>query len=99
MGFIDEALECMGIPVHVSRGVKINTVITPVPVAGELCNRHHFDHGDPKSSELVQLSDSGIECSFMGKRPNMDFIDYLAMHVNAHPVLIMPSIRRRIDDL
>ena len=58
---VDEALECIGVAIHVIRRKQLHAVVAPVPAARALGDRHHLDHRDAELAQVAELLGRGVE--------------------------------------
>jgi hypothetical protein len=95
---VDEALERIGVAIHVIRREELHAVIAPVPAAGTLCDRHHLDHRDAELAQVAQLPDRCVERTLGRERADVQLVDDLPGQLHAAPLRIVPLERRRIDE-
>src|SRR5437870_9358878 len=80
-----------------TRRKQIDAIVTPAEFARKISDRHHLDHGNSDPGKLRQFLRGGSPGAFVREGANMHFINYLARHAKALPLLIAPAEARRID--
>ncbi len=95
---IDEALERIRIAVYVIRRKQLYAVVAPVPAAGTLGDRHHFEHRDAELAQVAQLLRGGVERALGRECADVELVDDLSAQVHALPLRVAPLERGRIDD-
>src|SRR5436190_15840537 len=84
-------------PIKATRRKQIDPIVTPAVLAWKISDRHHLDHANSDPGQLGQFLRRSSPGAFLGKRANMHFVNNLAWHAKALPLLVAPAEARRID--
>src|ERR1700749_1474013 len=78
--------------------VGVCAVVSPVALARERCDGHELYGIDACGCQVVEAGDDRLECSFVCKCANMDFVKDGFSERNAFPPVILPLISCVIYD-
>ncbi len=85
MGGVDERAQVVRLAVGAGGRVEHHAVVTPVPAAGKIRQRHELDGRDAEFLQVVELVDGGEERAFRRERADMQFVDHQI--VSARPAV------------
>ena len=87
---VDEPAEAVGTAVAGLGGVREHAVVSPVPRAGELGDRHQLDGGDTERTQVVESLDDRVERARVGEGADVDLRDDEVGDDPADPLGIRP---------
>ena len=90
MARVDEPAQSVGAAVRGLRRVGEHAVVAPVADAGERCDRHELDRGDPEIPEVVEALDRRVERARVGERADVHFGDHVLGDRVADPLELRP---------
>src|SRR5207248_717936 len=96
---IDEGAELVRCSVKICRCKQCRSVITPTELAWKFSDGHDFEKSDSIVHEGRQHFTRSAPCPFTGQCADVRFINDLLFEVNTFPGVILPAIKKRIDDL
>ncbi len=76
MAGVHQPLEARDATVGMLYGVRINAVVTPVALAGELGDRHQLQGVHPQFAQFRQTRDDRVESAFRGKGSDMQLVHH-----------------------
>ncbi len=98
MRVVNEGTKIIRRSVEATGRKKINAVVAPAELTGEISDRHYFDRGNSNRDELGQLFGGRGPGALRCESANVHFVNDLAAHLNSTPWLIAPRERFWIDD-
>src|SRR6516164_1452846 len=99
MGGLDQGLQILGSAIGGIGRIGKDTIVTPVPTAGEIRNRHDFNRCNAECNQIVEPADRRPEGAFRSKGTDMHLIDDRFLPSAAAPVGVAPHIGRWIGHL
>src|SRR5271166_1409466 len=96
---VDERSKIVGRAVEPGRRKPVDAVVTPAEPPNEIVDRHHFDGGDAEVLEERELVSGRPPCALRSESADVHFVEHLIIDGETDPLLVMPSIGPRIDDL
>jgi len=87
---IDEPFETRGPSVRILHGERIDTVIAPVSIPGELGHWHELDRGDSKLLESREVGNNRVKGACGGERPNVKLVYDEVFERKAKPTTVRP---------
>ena len=86
-------------PVPCMGGEEIDSVVSPVPVAGKLGNGHQFNRRHPQVRQVVQPRNDRREGPFRGEGPHVKLVYQIIVQGRVAPLLVPPAESCRIHHL
>src|SRR6516162_214070 len=99
MGGRDQGLQILWSAVRRIGRIGKDTIVTPVPAAREIRNRHDFNRCNAECNQIVELADRRTEGTLWSKGTDMHLIDDRLLPPAAAPVGVAPHISRWIGHL
>ncbi len=99
VGSIDKAPKIVRRSVKAGRRKKVNAVVSPAEAAGEVSDRHYFEHSNSECRELRQLAHGRCPRALSGERADVHLVNDLSISPDAGPFGIAPAEVVRVDHL
>ena len=96
---IHERAEIVWSAVGARRREERHPVVSPVPVAGEVSDRHHFDRRDAEVAQVREPLARGGEGALRRERADVQLVEDQVFRTAWLPARIVPAIRLGVDDL
>src|SRR2546426_5113129 len=90
MAGIHKSLEASRAAVRILNGEGKNAVVSPVPAARELSDRHQLDRRDAGFSDLVEMRNNSVERFLRSESSNVEFVDEVVFDRKPEPVTVFP---------
>ena len=95
---IHQRLQILGPAIARVGRVQEHTIVAPVPRTRKIRDRHDLDGRHPEGRQMIETLDGTAKRPGGGKRTDVQFVHHGLVPRPAVPFLILPAIRRRIDD-
>ena len=87
---IHKSLEAGRAAVRILNGEGKNAVVSPVPAARELSDRHQLDRRDAGFSDLVEMRNNSVERSLRSESSDVELVDDVVFNRKPEPVAVFP---------
>ena len=97
---VDHLAEVVGGAIAVKGREKVDAVVAPADIPGELGQRHAFENSDSQLTQARKLADRRTKVTFRGEGANVQFIENLPLDeiLRASSLRIRSSVGGRVDD-